>query len=148
MSQVAFLAQYKGLNIVRKIAPDLPTFQGDEAKLSRVLTNLLDNAIRFTPAGGTLTISVRYPALSADLPDSLQFSVQDTGPGIPRKAFTRIFEKFGRAGDVEGKEKSSSGLGLTFCRMIVEAHEGKIWVESELEQGSTFHFLMPLRSTL
>ena len=71
------------------------------------------------------------------------FAVRDTGEGIPREAFERIFEKFGQVEARQAGHKMSTGLGLTFCRMAVEAHGGRIWIESELGQGSTFSFTLP-----
>ncbi len=143
VSQVEFLANYKGLNLVSRVAPDLPTLQVDEEKLCRVLTNLLDNAIRLTPTGGTLSIGATLHS-PENAPDCVLFSVADTGPGIPSEAFGRIFEKFGHVKPEVTQEKSSSGLGLTFCKMIIEAHHGEMWVQSQLAQGSTFFFCLPL----
>jgi signal transduction histidine kinase len=106
------------------------------------VVNLLANAIKFTPAGGTVTISVRR-----NIPDpSLLFCVIDTGEGIPSEAFERIFEKFGQAESRQAGRTMSTGLGLTFCKMVVEAHGGRIWVESELGKGSRFSFIIPLSS--
>lgn len=122
------------------IGPDIPTFPGDEDKLRRTLINLLSNAQKFTPRGGTITISVR---LTFDR-DAVLFTVSDTGEGIPPDSYDKIFEKFGQAESRRGGRKMSTGLGLTFCRMAVEAHGGKIWVESELGKGSRFFFTVPL----
>jgi PAS domain S-box-containing protein len=137
--QVAQLAREKGLTLQTEIAPDLPILWADEDKLRRTLVNLLGNAIKFTPTGGTITVSVRK---SAQEP-GIQFSVADTGEGIPREAFERIFEKFGQVETRKAGRKMSTGLGLTFCKMTAEAHGGRIWVESELGQGSTFSFTIP-----
>src|SRR5581483_4217108 len=105
------------------------------------LVNLLGNAIKFTPKGGTITASIAEEAEGG----ALLFSVRDTGPGIPRDAFTRIFEKFGQVALRRSGQMMSTGLGLTFCQLVVQAHGGRIWVESELGQGSTFSFTLPLR---
>jgi signal transduction histidine kinase len=75
---------------------------------------------------------------------AIQFSVADTGQGIPKESFGRIFEKFGQVGVPRSSRERSTGLGLTFCKMVVEAHGGRIWVESEPGQGSTFHFTIPV----
>ncbi|RYX86429.1 hypothetical protein EON83_01805 [bacterium] len=146
VSQVAFLAQYKGLNMICDVAPDLPSLMVDEEKLGRVLTNLLDNAIRLTPMGGTLSVGVNLAYSDEDAPAMVQFSVSDTGPGIPAEAFARIFEKFGHARLEAGDERSSTGLGLTFCKMMVEAHGGMIEVQSQVDKGSTFTFTLPTSS--
>jgi signal transduction histidine kinase len=71
-------------------------------------------------------------------------TVKDTGEGIPREAFERIFEKFGQVEARKGGRRMSTGLGLTFCKMVAEAHGGRIWVESELGKGSTFSFTVPV----
>lgn len=74
--------------------------------------------------------------------DELLFAVEDTGPGIPAEAFERIFSKFGQVDGGAGT-RTSTGLGLTFCQMAVQAHHGRIWIESEVGQGSTFSFALP-----
>jgi signal transduction histidine kinase len=135
--QVGYLAREKGLALDQQTA-DLPLFQGDEEKLVRTLVNLLGNAVKFTPAGGRVTVSV-----SADGDEAILFRVADTGEGIPKEAFSRIFEKFGQVETRKSGRRMSTGLGLTFCKMVVEAHGGRIWVESEPGQGSTFAFVIP-----
>jgi two-component system, sensor histidine kinase and response regulator len=126
--------------LAQEIVPDLPTLYADEEKLLRTLVNLLGNAIKFTPAGGAVTLSAR----PSDTERVLLLSVTDTGEGIPAEAFARIFEKFGQVESRQAGRRMSTGLGLTFCKMVVEAHGGRIWVESELGQGSTFSFTVPL----
>jgi signal transduction histidine kinase len=139
-SQVSLLTREKGLNLVMDVSPDLSAFSGDEDKLRRTLVNLLGNAIKFTPAGGTVTVVSRR----LENEEAIFFSVQDTGEGIPREAFGRIFEKFGQVESRKAGRKMSTGLGLTFCKMAVEAHGGRIWVESELGRGSQFNFTVPM----
>ncbi len=135
--QVAMLAQADGLTLAQQAALDLPPFSGDEDKLRRTLVNLLGNAIKFTPAGGTVTAS-------AEIGEGIVlFSVRDTGEGIPPEAFDRIFEKFGQVESRKAGRKMSTGLGLTFCKLAVEAHGGRIWVESRPGQGSAFFFTIP-----
>jgi signal transduction histidine kinase len=136
--QVAQLAEQKGLRLDTALDPELPPLRADEDKLRRTLVNLLGNAIKFTPSGGSVTLGARR----AD--HSVVFSVHDTGEGIPKEAFERIFEKFGQVESRKAGRKLSTGLGLTFCKMAVEAHGGRIWVESEPEVGSTFSFTLPL----
>jgi len=136
-AQVAMLAKANGLALAEEAPLDLPPFPGDEDKLRRTLVNLLGNAIKFTPAGGTITAS----AQASDV--ALLFSVRDTGEGIPPEAFDRIFEKFGQVESRKAGRKMSTGLGLTFCKLAVEAHGGCIWVESRAGQGSAFFFTIP-----
>ena len=138
--QVASLAQSKQLSLAQEIAPALPAVPADEEKLRRTLVNLLGNAVKFTPSGGSVAVSVRHDPAEA----ALVFAVRDTGEGIPRDAFERIFQKFGQVETRKAGRKMSTGLGLTFCKMAVEAHGGRIWVESELGKGSTFSFTLPL----
>jgi two-component system, sensor histidine kinase len=138
--QVRQLAVEREVRLLQEIAPDLPSLYADEEKLLRTLVNLLGNSIKFTPGGGTVTLSVGRP----DTEKALLFSVADTGEGIPPEAFGRIFEKFGQVESRKAGRKLSTGLGLTFCKMVTEAHGGRIWVESELGQGSTFRCAIPL----
>ncbi len=144
LQQVASLAHDKNLTLATHIASDLPPLSADEDKLRRTLVNLTGNAIKFTPEGGTITISARVlPASSISQCPAVLFSVADTGEGIPPEYFEHIFEKFGQVETRKSGRKMSTGLGLTFCKMAVEAHGGRIWVESELGKGSTFSFTIP-----
>lgn len=136
-AQVAMLARSNGLMLIEQAPMDLPPFVGDEDKLRRTLVNLLGNAIKFTPAPGTITTTAE-----AGEKDML-FSVRDTGEGIPPEAFERIFEKFGQVESRKAGRKMSTGLGLAFCKLAVEAHGGHIWVESRPGQGSAFFFTIP-----
>ena len=100
----------------------------------------MGNALKFTPAGGTITVAAR---LGEDA-RSLVFSVSDTGEGIPAEAFEHVFEKFGQVASRHGGRTMSTGLGLTFCKLAVEAHGGDIRVESVPREGSTFSFQIPI----
>jgi signal transduction histidine kinase len=144
--------------IVRDVAEDLPLMQADQDILTRVLINLLGNALKFTPRTGTITLSARLasprreaitPALSPqrdDAENAILFAVKDTGEGIPPDQLGKIFEKFGQVESRQAGRKMSSGLGLTFCKLAVEAHGGHVWAESVPNVGSTFFFTIPLRS--
>lgn len=138
VGQVASLAEGARLTLRQETAADLPLLPGDEGKLRRILVNLLGNAIKFTPPGGTITVG----AVCTE--EAFLFSVRDTGEGIPAEAFGRIFEKFGQVASRRGGRLMSTGLGLTFCKLAVEAHGGQIEVESQPGQGSTFRFTIPL----
>jgi two-component system sensor histidine kinase/response regulator len=139
-AQVLPLIRAEGLTLEHDIPTDLPILRADEEKLRRVLVNLLGNAIKFTPAGGQIHLTARY---MADSP-AVAFSVRDTGPGIPEDAWERIFEKFGQVAAHGTSRYVSTGLGLTFCKMAVEAHGGTITVESTLGIGSIFTFCIPV----
>ena len=121
-----------------QVAPGLPDVSADGELIVRVLTNLLDNAVKFTPTGGRITLNVEESG------EEMLFAVSDTGPGIRREFQQRVFDRFGRLENAEGFK--GSGLGLSFCKVAVEAHGGRIWVESELVQGATFYFALPLEA--
>jgi signal transduction histidine kinase len=142
IAQVASLAESQQLTLVQQTAAGLPLLRGDENKLRRTLVNLLGNAIKFTPVGGTITVEARHNTEE----HNLVFDVTDTGEGIPPEAFERIFEKFGQVESRQGGRLMSTGLGLTFCKLAVEAHGGHITVESAPGKGSTFCFTIPLAS--
>jgi len=138
ISLVSPLAEEAGLRLKVEVPDDLPPVEVDEELIERVLINLLDNAVKFTPLGGRVTISV--------LPEDRAFvrcSVHDTGPGIPRDYLDRIFERFVQVPG-QDRRRQGTGLGLAFCRLAVEAHGGRIWVESVEGRGSHFHFTLPV----
>jgi two-component system, sensor histidine kinase and response regulator len=140
MAEIQALAGAKGISLIRNFPADAGAFCGDAEKLRRTLVNLLGNAIRFTPQGGSITVSIELEAAER----KVTFKVRDTGPGIPADAHDRVFEKFGQVQSEGSSQKLSTGLGLTFCKLAVEAHGGQIWVESELGRGSTFSFSIPV----
>ena len=110
----------------------------DADKLRRVVNNLLDNAIKFTPAGGYIEVAAKPDGEEALI------TVRDTGEGIPEDLHDRIFEKFTQAPGAQRGHRRSVGLGLTFCKLAVEAHGGRIWVENAPEGGSAFALALPL----
>ena len=164
IKSVAALDTGERAKLLTEIAPDLPLVQADEEIITRVLINLIGNALKFTPRTGTVTVGVRLANpkkegmreainLTRESPlgeksDVVLFSVRDTGEGIPKEDLGKIFDKFGQVESRKAGRKMSTGLGLTFCRLAVEAHGGHIWVESELGVGSTFLFTVPLRETV
>ena len=136
--QLAPLAKDRNIAMTRHIEGDCQVLADDD-KIGRVLTNLVDNALKFTPPDGKVTVLVE------PMPDQAEFvrcAVRDTGPGIPPEHLERIFERFVQApsGHVV---RRGTGLGLTFCKLVVEAHGGRIWVESKENEGSTFYFTLP-----
>jgi signal transduction histidine kinase len=139
------LAQEKGVALTAVFTPNLPPIWGDEELLRRVLVNLLDNALKFTPQHGRVTLTL-HPA-PAPLPHhdlGIQASISDTGPGIPPTERDRIFERFVRIGR-GGAQVRGTGIGLSFCRLALEAQNGRIWVEDTPADspGSTFVFTLP-----
>jgi two-component system, sensor histidine kinase and response regulator len=132
IEQIGTLASDAGTTVATSIQPGLE-FRADENKLSRTLVNLIANAIKFTP-GGSVTVSAAQDG------QNVRFEVRDTGDGIPAEAFERIFEKFGQ---LDSHSRVGTGLGLAFCKLAVEAHGGRIQVESTRGEGSTFSFTIP-----
>jgi signal transduction histidine kinase len=116
----------------------LPAVPADPVRIEQVLLNLLTNAVRYSPAGGTITVSARLMA------DAVEAAVQDQGIGIPADKLERIFETFYRVESPQVRSVRGSGLGLAVCKALVEAHGGRIWVESQEGIGSTFYFTLPL----
>jgi signal transduction histidine kinase len=124
---------------VRNDVPvDLPPVEADQERIHQVLFNLLDNAFRFTPDGG----SVRVRAVLAN--GWCEVSVEDSGPGIPGQHLPLVFERFYRVDPSRSREDGGTGIGLAIARSIVEAHGGKIWAESAGGKGSTFRFVLPM----
>lgn len=128
----------KGLALVDDLPEGLPLVWADWGVVARVLLNLLDNAIKFTPPGGTITLS------AAPGEGVVQVDVSDTGVGIAPEYWERIFEKFERVRRPGVPQEMGSGLGLAFCKLAVEAHGGRIWVRSEEGAGSRFSFTLPI----
>ncbi len=138
VEQIQPLALSRGQTLTVWVIPGLPEVSADRDLIVRVLTNLLDNAVKFTAREGSIRLSVERVG------DEILFTVSDTGFGVLPEHRQRIFERFtrlGSAGSVKG-----TGLGLAFCKLAVEAHEGRIWVESEVGKGSHFKFTLPLSS--
>jgi len=130
-------AREQQISLFFDLDKDMPPVPADEELVERVLANLLDNALKFTPAQGQITLFTRAGT------DEVQVGVADTGEGIPAGERQRIFEKFTQLHrNIKGAR--GSGLGLTFCRLAVEAHGGRIWVEDNPPQGSRFIFTLPL----
>jgi NtrC-family two-component system sensor histidine kinase KinB len=123
------------------IAPELPRLMVDESLVSRVFTNLVDNAIRHTPNNGHVRLEATH---DHTLPTLLRISVTDTGKGVPPDQRERVFEKFAQIPKSVVHGHRGSGLGLTLCKLVVEAHGGKIWIESGPEGGAAFFFTLPI----
>jgi len=144
------LAGKRNLTIRRDVPSLLPQVTGDRDQLLRVFGNLLDNAIKHSPVGGTVRVGITPvdPRSGAPAGDGstardgyVQVTVSNDGPGIPPEAIDRIFEKFERA----DSRCPGSGLGLAVVRSIVEMHHGRVWAESTSGQGARFQFTLPIR---
>jgi signal transduction histidine kinase len=148
--------QRKGVRLEKRFEPGLPVFRFDYQKLQQVVANLLDNVLKYTPEGGCVTLRVaphfweRRVAEATPVQErrrartpkhnSVEISVSDTGPGIAPEYHQEIFEDFVRI----DPNTAGMGLGLAIAKRLVQAHRGKIWVDSMPERGSTFTFLMPI----
>ncbi len=130
------LAATSSVILASDLSPELPWIDADEERILEVLENLVGNAIKFTPPGGTTTVG------ATEQSKELLLWVKDTGPGVPAEQLPHLFDRFwqGSKGDRRG-----AGLGLTICRAIVEAHGGRIWAESTLGVGTTVKFTLPKR---
>lgn len=130
----------KNLTVRTHLPKKVPLIYGNPVQIRQLLDNLLGNAVKYTPSGGFVTMNISIDG------GQLIFNISDTGPGIPLQDQPHIFEKFYRAGNVPPKV-SGSGLGLAIVRSIVDAHHGRIWVDSTLGKGSTFVVVLPLIKT-
>lgn len=151
-------AQSQRVDLTQQLAVGLPLIEADREKLVRVLQNLLDNAIKFSPTGAVVTFGATALRVEPDAAERnhqisnlhipalgsgawIIFWVRDLGPGIPPQYHERIFEKFGQ---VRERKVRGTGLGLTFCKLAVESHGGRIWLQSAEGAGSTFALALPL----
>ncbi len=125
--------------VLAAVAAGLPHVKADRTRIERVLDNLVDNAIKYSPKGGKVKVSAKREG------GSVLLAVSDQGIGISNADKARLFQQFGRLETpVEGTSIKGVGLGLVVCKRLVEAHGGRIWVESEIGKGSTFYFTLPL----
>jgi signal transduction histidine kinase len=131
------LAADKKLGFKVEVAPQLPSGHGDGRRLTQVLINLVGNAIKFTDTG---EVSIKAEANNG----SFHVSVRDTGPGISAADQSKLFQEFQQADNAITRKKGGTGLGLAISKRIIEMHGGRIWVESQPGQGSTFTFTLPV----
>lgn len=131
-------AAEKNLSVSMNTPPDLPEIAGDRRRIAEVLQNLLDNAVQYTLSGGKIVLTAEAKG------NEVVFTVADTGIGIPRAEQPRIFERFYRVDVARSREAGGTGLGLSIAKHLVEAHGGRLWVESEIGRGSKFHFSVPI----
>ncbi|MBD2138558.1 histidine kinase [Anabaena sp. FACHB-1237] len=127
----------KSQTIERDIPQDLPRVYADPERIRQVLSNLLDNAIKYTPVGGTISLSALHRTSQ-----KVQFSIGDSGPGIPEENRDRIFENHFRLQRDQGTE--GYGIGLSLCQRVIRAHYGQIWVDNSPYGGAWFHFILPV----
>jgi PAS domain S-box-containing protein len=128
-------AEERGLTLVSEVDESLPDVRADRLRILQVLSNLIGNAVKFTPGGGTITLRAERQG------DEVRFSVADTGSGVPAEQLPHLFDRFWQA---RATRRAGAGLGLAIAKGLIETHGGKIWAESALERGSTFHFTLPV----
>jgi two-component system phosphate regulon sensor histidine kinase PhoR len=131
-------ASRKQITLEIEVPPGLPSVRGDAGLLRDVLQNLLDNAIQYTPEGGHIHVTAESKSREVVV------TVSDTGIGIPASDQERIFERFYRVDAARSREAGGTGLGLSIAKHIVEAHNGRLWVESVIGVGSKFSFSIPI----
>jgi len=119
---------------------NLPKVMIDSDKMQIAISNLLDNAVRYTPRGGKITVAIEKRD-----EEWLEVRIQDTGAGIPKNQQNKVFAKFFRGDNIMKIETEGTGLGLFIAKNIIEAHGGKIWFESEINKGTTFYLTIPLK---
>jgi signal transduction histidine kinase len=131
-------AANKGLKLRLEVPADLPSLSGDATLLRQAVTNLVDNAIKYTGSGGEVRLSAAVQAAT------FQLAVADTGVGIAPADQAHLFEKFFRVRQRGSTQEKGTGLGLAIVKSIVERHGGRVWVDSKLGRGSTFYVSLPV----
>jgi signal transduction histidine kinase/DNA-binding response OmpR family regulator len=144
MKALSYRAHQKGLELIYEVQPDVPeTLMGDPGRIRQIIVNLVGNAIKFTERG-EIFVAVEKESETADSV-RLHFAIKDTGVGIATNKQSKIFEAFSQADGSMARVYGGTGLGLTICTRLVAMMDGRIWVESELSKGSTFHFVISPR---
>jgi signal transduction histidine kinase len=146
ITQLSTLATKKELNIISEIEDGLDLIVADRGRFRQVLYNLISNAIKFTPQGGSVKICAKIEASGGPNGHAAVFGVADTGIGIAAEHLETIFESFRQVDNSYSRQYQGTGLGLALTRKLVEMHGGKIWVTSQPGVGSTFNFTIPLVS--
>jgi two-component system phosphate regulon sensor histidine kinase PhoR len=138
-STLQLQAAQKNISLNVELPRDMPNvIQADQALLHQAVYNLVENALKYTPEGGSVTIN------ASTMDNSLIFSIADNGIGISPDDLPRLFEKFYRGSQREARAQHGTGLGLAIVRSIAERHGGKVWVDSKLGKGSVFNLQIPL----
>jgi two-component system phosphate regulon sensor histidine kinase PhoR len=150
LAMIKPIADKKGHRLLSFVDDDLPAVLGDEDRLMQVLSNLLDNAVKYTPEKGTITVAarpVRDDAEQTTIAMAVELSVTDTGIGIPEADRPRVFERFYRVDKARSRDLGGTGLGLAIVRHIVEGLGGRVWVEGNVPTGSRFVVRLPIQQS-
>jgi signal transduction histidine kinase len=142
LHEFADQATKKGVTLEKHLPDYLPIVTGDHLQLTQALNNLIENAVKFTAAGGKISVSAEH------VEDHIVIHVADTGIGISAEDQPRVFERFFRAYHPGMEQISGSGLGLSLVKAVVDAHKGRIWLESEVNKGTTVHLVLPARQAV
>lgn len=126
------------------ISEDLPKVSVDSQLFMQIFVNLIDNAIKYTPDSGVIEISAEVSDLDGEANHEVIVHIKDTGIGIPLESQSRVFERFYRVDKDRAREMGGTGLGLAIVKHILLCHDGRIWLESELGEGTVFHFSLPV----
>jgi two-component system, OmpR family, phosphate regulon sensor histidine kinase PhoR len=141
VDRLRLFADRQDVNLETDVAADLPIVRGDDERLGQMLVNLLHNAVKFSPSGGTVTVRAAVAG------DEIVIAVEDHGVGIPAGDIGRVFERFYKVDKARVRGKGGTGLGLAIVRHIAESHGGRVWVESVEGEGATFNVALPARDT-
>ncbi|MBI1258816.1 MAG: histidine kinase, partial [Chloroflexi bacterium] len=137
------LAQELGVIIKPEISAELPLLEIDADKVERMLLNLVDNALKFSPADSTVLVRAHEPGAEGAAPGFVRIDVLDSGPGVPDEYKLMLFDRYVQVRGRKGARRGT-GLGLTFCRLVAETHGGQIWIDDNPMGGSIFSFTLPV----
>ncbi len=144
------LANEKKIELNKDLDENLPLFSFDKFRIEQVVRNFLSNALKFTPPEGSITLTTKLKKSKSEISEEMQMHadifVIDTGVGIPEDELGKVFNKYEQTEAGKDASLKGTGLGLAICREIVELHSGEVWVKSDLHQGSTFGFLLPIQA--
>ena len=140
-------AARKKIKLMQEVAPGIPKLPGDLDRLQQLFINLVDNAIKYTPVEGVVSLTVRQTAIHNGSAPYIEIAVRDSGPGIPEKDLPRITERFYRVDKARSRDLGGTGLGLAIVKHIVQAHKGELCIESVLKKGTTVRVRLPAAPT-
>jgi signal transduction histidine kinase len=139
LAEYSIEAEKREIKLIARVDARLPVLWADSRRVGQVLTNLMSNALKFTSSGGVIEVSAWQSE------GDIVVSVRDSGFGMAADELGRMFQMYGQGASSDKSQRRSTGIGLVICKKIVEAHGGRIWVESELGKGSSFYFSLPAR---